>query len=165
MKFQIPDVLKLTVRELDILRTVGELSSLNSQIRLKFPLSVLGILVLPETFLIDSLNAYIDMTTLPTVFEARQPAFWSVPPSFSREELYLKDETPFECWLYVNSWQHPHQNRVADAVVKSMFIGVNPKEDIFVAGHSLGATCANYLVTYQQYQYAGLMLFGGYVVA
>ena len=35
-----------------------------------------------------------DMTT---VFEARLPAFWSVPPSFSREEVCLEDETPFEC--------------------------------------------------------------------
>ena len=75
VKFQIQDVLKLTVRELDILRIVEELSTLNSQIRLKFPFSVPGILVLPDTFLIDSLNAYIDMTTLPTVFEARLPAF------------------------------------------------------------------------------------------
>lgn len=55
------------------------------------------------------------------------------------------------------------KNRVADAVAKSTFTGANPKDDTFVAGHSLGATCANYLVTYQQYQYAGLMVFGGYV--
>ena len=45
-----------------------------------------------------------DMTTLPTVFEARLPAFRPVPPKLqSREEVYLKDETSFECWLYVNS--------------------------------------------------------------
>ena len=87
VKFQIQDVLKLTVRKLDILRIVEELSTLNSQIRLKFPFNVPGILVLPETISIDSLNAYIDMTTLPTVFEAGLPAFWSVPPSFSREEV------------------------------------------------------------------------------
>ena len=99
-------------------------------------------------------NRVKDMTALPTVFEARLSAFWFVPPRISREELYLEGETPFECWLCVTSWQHPHQNRVADTVAKSMFIGVNLKEDIFVAGHSLGATCANYLVTYQQYQYA-----------
>ena len=39
--------------------------TLDLQIRLKFPFSVPGILVLPETFLIDSLNAYINvfMTT------------------------------------------------------------------------------------------------------
>ena len=98
VKFQIQDVLKLTVRELDILRTVEELSTLNLQIRLKFPFSVPGILVLPETLSIDSLNAYIDMTTLPTVFEARLPAFWSVPPKLQgSEEMYLEDETPFEC--------------------------------------------------------------------
>ena len=46
----IPCVLKLIVRELDIHRTVGELSTLNSQIRLKFPFSV------P-----DSLNAYVNV--------------------------------------------------------------------------------------------------------
>ena len=44
-----------------------------------------------------------------TAFEARLHAFWSVPPSFSREEVCLEDETPFEC-LRVSSW-HPHQNR------------------------------------------------------
>ena len=58
-------VLKLTVRELDIPRTDEELSTLDLQIRLKFPFSVPGNLVLPETFSIDSLNAYINvfMTT------------------------------------------------------------------------------------------------------
>ena len=61
VKFQIQDVLKFTVREFDILRTVEELSTLNSQTRLKFPFSVPGILVLPETFSIDSLNAYINV--------------------------------------------------------------------------------------------------------
>ena len=126
VKFQIQDVLKLTVRELDIVRIAEELSTLNSQIRLKFPFSVPDSLVLPETFSIDSLNAHIkvfmttdtlrisqlfkDMTTLPTVFEARLPAFWSLPPKLqNREEVYLEDEMPFECWLYVNSWQHPHK--------------------------------------------------------
>ena len=42
VKFQTQDVLKLTVRELDILRTMDELSTLNSQIRRKFPFSVPG---------------------------------------------------------------------------------------------------------------------------
>ena len=65
VKFQIQDVLKLTVRELDILRTVEELSTLNSQIRRKFPFSAPGILVFHETFSIDSFNAYVNvfMTT------------------------------------------------------------------------------------------------------
>jgi len=54
-------------------------------------------------------------------------------------------------------------SRVAAAVAKSTFSGTNPQEDTFVAGHSLGATCANFMVTYQQFQYAGLMEFGGYV--
>ena len=40
VSFQIQDVLKLTVRELGILGTLEELSTLNSQIRLKFPFSV-----------------------------------------------------------------------------------------------------------------------------
>ena len=98
-----------------------EFSTLDSQSRLKFPFSVPDSLVLPETFSIDSLNAYInvfmttytlrtaqlfedfatinykdcfakDMTTLSTVFEARLPAFLPVPPKLqSPEELYLKD--------------------------------------------------------------------------
>ena len=38
-----------------------------------------------------------DLTTLPIMFEARLLAFWSVPPSISREEVCLKDETTFEC--------------------------------------------------------------------
>ena len=50
VKPQIQDVLKLTVRELDIPRTAEELSTLDSQIRLKFPFSVPSSLVLPETF-------------------------------------------------------------------------------------------------------------------
>ena len=57
--------------------------TLNSQIQPKFPFSMPGVLVLPETFSIDSINAYInvflatdtlwtsqlfkDMNTLPTV--------------------------------------------------------------------------------------------------
>ena len=132
---QIQDVLKLTVRGPDIPRTAEELSTLDSQIRLKFPFSVPGSLVLPEAFSTDSFNAYIsvfmttdtlrtsqlfedvatinykdcfevkwskDMTTLPIVFEARLPAFWAVPPKLqSREEVYLKYETPFECRLSV----------------------------------------------------------------
>ena len=80
VKFQIQDVLKLTARKLHIPRIGEELSTLGSQIRLKFPFSVT-----------DSLNAYInvfmitdmlrtsqlfrDMITLPTVFEARLLAF------------------------------------------------------------------------------------------
>ena len=59
--FQIQDVLKLTVRELDILRTAEEFSTLDLQIRLKFPFSVPGILVLPETFSIDSFSVYISV--------------------------------------------------------------------------------------------------------
>ena len=92
-KFQIQDVLKLTVRELDIRRTAEELSTLDSQIRLKFPFSVLGSLVLPETLSIDSFGAYTnvfmttdtlrtsqlfkDMTTLPT--RSRQYCLHSGP--------------------------------------------------------------------------------------
>ena len=117
VKFWVQDVLKLTVQELDILRTAEELSTLNSQIRLKFPFSVPGFRVLPETFPIDSLSTYtnvsmttdtlrtsqlfedfatidfkdcfevkwlIDMTTLPTMFQVRLHAFWSVPPKLPR---------------------------------------------------------------------------------
>ena len=61
MEFQFQDVLKLIVRELDFPRAAEELSTLNSQVRLRFPLSVPGSLVLPETFSIDSLNAYVNV--------------------------------------------------------------------------------------------------------
>ena len=61
VKFQIQDELKLTVRDLDILGILEELSTLNLQIRLKFLFSVPGILVFPEAFTADSLNAYIDV--------------------------------------------------------------------------------------------------------
>ena len=44
-----------------------------------------AVVQLPETFTVDSLNANIDMITLPTVFEARLLAFWSVPPKVSAE--------------------------------------------------------------------------------
>ena len=142
----------LPVRKLDIHRTTEELSTLNSQIRLRFPFSVPGSLVLPETFSIDNLNAYInvfmatdtlrtsqlfedfavinykdcfevkwpkDMTTLPTVSEARLPRFRPAPPKpQSREEVYLGDETSFECWLYVNSWHSQLIDSVMDAVRK-----------------------------------------------
>ena len=49
------------MRELVILRTAEELSTLNSQIQLKFPFSMPGILVLSETLSIDSLNACINV--------------------------------------------------------------------------------------------------------
>ena len=40
------------------------------------------------------------MTTLPTVSEARLPAFRPVPPKLqSREEVYLRDEVPFKVTL------------------------------------------------------------------
>ena len=61
VKFQIPDVLKFTVREPGIPRAVEEFSTLNSQIRLKFPFSVPDSLVLPEIFSINSPNACINV--------------------------------------------------------------------------------------------------------
>ena len=61
VKFLIHDVLKLTVQELDTPRIMEELLTLDSQIRLKFPFSVPGSLVLPETFSIGCLNAYINV--------------------------------------------------------------------------------------------------------
>ena len=51
-------------------------------------------------------NQVKDMTALPTMFETRLLALWAVPSKLQgREEIYLEDETPFECWLYVNSWR------------------------------------------------------------
>ena len=61
VKFQIQHVLKFTVREFDFLRTVEELLTLNSQIQRKSPFRVPDIVVFPETFPIDSLNAYINV--------------------------------------------------------------------------------------------------------
>jgi hypothetical protein len=57
----------------------------------------------------------------------------------------------------------PLKHRIDDAVAKSGFKSENPKEDTFVAGHSLGATCANELMQGYNYEYAGLLEFGGYV--
>ena len=114
VKFQIQDVLKLTVRGFDIPRTAEELSTLDSQIRLRFPFSVPGSLnayinVFMTTDTLWTSQLFKDMTTLPTVFDARLPAFRSVLPKLqSREEVYLEDETSFECWLYVNTWDSHH---------------------------------------------------------
>ena len=61
-----------------------------------------------------------DVITLPTISEARLPGFRPVPPKLqSREEVYLGDETPFECWLYVNSWH----SQLIDAVQDDSFFG------------------------------------------
>ena len=154
--------LKLTVRKLDILRTAEELSTLDSKIRLKFLFSVPGSLVLPETFSIDSLSAYInvfmttdtlqtfwlfedlatinfkdcfevkwfkDWTILPIVSEARLVAFRPVPPKLHcPEEVYLEDEMPFECWLYVNSW-HSHQNRTFFQLIIDAYTQLRPDFD------------------------------------
>jgi hypothetical protein len=57
----------------------------------------------------------------------------------------------------------PLKATVDAAVAKSGFKSTNPKEDTFLAGHSLGATCANYLVQAYNWEYAGLLEFGGYV--
>ena len=91
---------------------------LDSQIRLKFPFSesssiiaYINVLMITDTLWISQL--FKDMTT---VFEARLPAFWSVPPELQdQEELHLKVETLLECWLYVNSW-HSHQNRTSSSL-------------------------------------------------
>jgi len=57
----------------------------------------------------------------------------------------------------------PLKSTIDAAVAKSGFKSNNSKEDTFVAGHSLGATCANNLVTGYSYNFAGLLEFGGYV--
>lgn len=51
-----------------------------------------------------------------------------------------------------------------DALVKtSGFVSKDPTKDVFVGGHSLGSTCANNLVQGYDFQYAGVLEFGGYV--
>jgi len=55
------------------------------------------------------------------------------------------------------------KHRVEAAAKKANFKGTNPKEDTFMAGHSMGSVCANNLVKGYAYEYAGLMEFGGYV--
>ena len=72
MKCQIHDLLKLIARELDI-RTAEEFSTLNLLIRLKFPFSVPGIRVLPETFPIDSLGAYTNVSMTTDTLRTFQP--------------------------------------------------------------------------------------------
>jgi len=57
----------------------------------------------------------------------------------------------------------PLKIRIDAAVAKSGFTSKNPKEDTFVAGHSLGATCANFLAQGYDFQFAGLLEFGGFV--
>jgi hypothetical protein len=57
----------------------------------------------------------------------------------------------------------PLQSRIAEAVAKSSFKSKDPKTDTFVAGHSLGATCANFLSQGYDYEFAGLLEFGGFV--
>lgn len=55
------------------------------------------------------------------------------------------------------------KQRIDAAVAKSGFKGQNPKEDTFVAGHSLGATCVKNFVVAYNYEFAGILEFGGYV--
>jgi hypothetical protein len=57
----------------------------------------------------------------------------------------------------------PLKGRIDDAVAKSGFKGKNPKEDTFVAGHSLGGTCAHNLMQAYSYEFAGLLEFAGFV--
>jgi hypothetical protein len=57
----------------------------------------------------------------------------------------------------------PLQSRIDDAVSKSAFKSKDPSVDTFVAGHSLGATCANFLAQAYAYKFAGLLEFGGFV--
>jgi hypothetical protein len=57
----------------------------------------------------------------------------------------------------------PLKSRIDAAVAKSSFKSKDPKSDTFIAGHSLGATCANNLVQGYNYDFAGLLEFGGYV--
>jgi len=57
----------------------------------------------------------------------------------------------------------PLKSRIDSAVAKSGFTSTNPKEDTFLAGHSLGATCANYMAQGYHYEFAGVMEFGGFV--
>jgi len=57
----------------------------------------------------------------------------------------------------------PLKNRIDDAVAKSGFKSQDPTQDTFIAGHSLGATCANFLAQGYNYEFAGLLEFGGFV--
>ena len=73
MKCKVRDALKLTARELDI-RTAEEFSMLNLQIRLKFPFSVADIHVFPETFPIDNLGAYTNVSMTTDTLRSFQPS-------------------------------------------------------------------------------------------
>ena len=78
-----------------------------------------------------------------------------VMPSVSAELCISYCPSEAACGLLVS--------RVMAAVAKSPFSDTNPQEGTFVVKHSLVATCANFMGTHQQFQYAGLMEFGGYV--
>jgi ubiquinone/menaquinone biosynthesis C-methylase UbiE len=54
------------------------------------------------------LKWFKDALSLPYIFTTRQPSFWPSPPNITRETVQA-DETPFECWLYIMSWQS-HKN-------------------------------------------------------
>jgi hypothetical protein len=56
----------------------------------------------------------------------------------------------------------PLKSRVDAAVKLTSFRG-DLKKDAYLAGHSVGATCANYLMQGYSYPYAGLIVMGGYV--
>lgn len=57
----------------------------------------------------------------------------------------------------------PLKSRVDAAVAKSGFKSKNPKEDTFLGGHSLGATCANFMAQGYHNEFAGLLEFGGFI--
>jgi hypothetical protein len=57
----------------------------------------------------------------------------------------------------------PLKARLDAAVAKSSFKSKDSKTDTFIAGHSLGATCANNLVQGYNSEFAGLLEFGGFV--
>ena len=104
MKCQIQDVLKLTARELDI-RTAEEFSTLNLQIRLKFPFSVPGIRVLPETFPIDSLGAYTNVSMTTDTLRTFQPFedFTTINYEDCFEVKWSKDMTTLPTCQHVSS--------------------------------------------------------------
>ena len=103
------------MRELDTPRTTEELSTLNSQIRLMFPFSVPSSLELPETFLIDCLNAYINVFVATDTLQTSQVEAYaqSVVSHLDRDRTVIRH-------VLSRSWCSPSSRRgrfVKDLVV------------------------------------------------
>ena len=147
VKCLIHDVPKLTVRELDIPRITEENSTLNSQIRLKFPFSVPGSLVLPETFSFDNLNAYINMFMATDTLQTSQlfEDFTAINYKDCFEVKWLQDmttlptvsEAALAMYVAIQAGLSPNAARRTTGIVMVSSLLISRKEDAANArGHN-----------------------------